>query len=204
MKTGMWLVVPALIGPALVACGDEEGPAAATADGTGGSVATGGKAATGGGSATGGAAGSGGVNADASAGGLANTGGANAGGAGTPGDSGAGGNVTTDSGPTGPAPRVTALSQTGHDRLFGVTRDAAGNIYTTGQISSAIDATADFSVLVAKFSPNGDLASGFGTGGVATKNVAIGGTSRELGRGIVVQSTRKIVVAGTAEHDPTS
>jgi uncharacterized delta-60 repeat protein len=138
--------------------------------------------------------------------GGSNTGGTSDGGSGAPGDSGAGGTDggSDSGGPTGPAPRVTALSQTGHDRLFGVTRDAGGNIYATGQISSAVDATADFSILVAKFSATGDLVSGFGTGGVATKNVTVGGTSREIARGIVVQSTGKIVVAGNAEHDPTA
>ena len=33
------------------------------------------------------------------------------------------------------------------------------------------------------------------------KNVAVGGTNREIARGIVVQSNGKIVIAGAAEHD---
>ena len=96
---------------------------------------------------------------------------------------------------------VVALSTAGHDRLFGVTFAPDGNILATGQISTDIDASADFSLLVAKFLPTGQLDRRFGNDGVLTKNVAVGGTNRELARGIVVQSTGNIVVAGAAEHD---
>ena len=56
-------------------------------------------------------------------------------------------------------------------------------------------------MLVAKFTPSGELDTSFGNGGVAVKNVAVGGTSREIARGIVVQSNGKVVIAGAAEHD---
>lgn len=96
---------------------------------------------------------------------------------------------------------VISLSTTGHDRLFGVTFAPDGNILATGQVSTDIDASADFSFVVAKFLPNGQLDRRFGNDGVVTKNVSIGGTARELARGIVVQSTGDIVIAGAAEHD---
>jgi uncharacterized delta-60 repeat protein len=113
--------------------------------------------------------------------------------------------TTGGSGPALPAPGeagVVSLSTTGHDRLFGVTFALDGNILATGQVSTDIDASADFSFVVAKFLPNGQLDRRFGNDGVVTKNVSIGGTARELARGIVVQSTGDIVIAGAAEHDP--
>jgi uncharacterized delta-60 repeat protein len=103
-----------------------------------------------------------------------------------------------------PEPRVVTLSATGHDRLYGVTHDSAGNIYATGQIATSIDADADFAMVVVKLTPEGELDATFGTGGVAQVNVAVGGTSLEVARGIVVQSTGRIVIAGAAEHDPAA
>ena len=94
---------------------------------------------------------------------------------------------------------VTALSPTGPDRFYGVTYDAQGNIYATGQMATTTDATADFAALVAKFTSAGVLDPTFGTGGWVMRNVAVG-TTGELFRGIVVQSTGKIVISGTVEH----
>lgn len=113
--------------------------------------------------------------------------------------------TTGSSGPALVAPgeaAVVSLSTTGHDRLFGVAFAPDGNILATGQVSTDIDASADFSMVVAKFLPNGQLDRRFGNDGVVTKNVSIGGAARELARGIVVQSTGDIVIAGAAEHDP--
>jgi uncharacterized delta-60 repeat protein len=101
-------------------------------------------------------------------------------------------------------PRVIALSAEGHDRLYGLAVDEAGNIYATGQIADGVEMTADFSLLVAKFTPDGELDTEFGRRGVATHNVTEGGGSREVARGIVVQSNGKIVIAGAAEHDPSA
>ncbi len=114
-------------------------------------------------------------------------------------------------GPAGPAvgggvsvdgAQVIALSLTGHDRLFGVVFAGDGGFYATGQIANDIATNADYSLIVAKFLPYGALDTSFGNDGIAVKNVAVGGTSRELARGIVLQSTGKIVIAGAAEHDP--
>jgi uncharacterized delta-60 repeat protein len=99
----------------------------------------------------------------------------------------------------GPQPTVLALSPGGHDRLFGATYDAAGNLYATGVTSATATATSDLAFIVAKFSPAGTLDPAFGTNGVATLNVIAGGGG-EVARGIVLQSSGKIVVAGTVEH----
>jgi uncharacterized delta-60 repeat protein len=104
----------------------------------------------------------------------------------------------------GPQPMAIELSKTGHDRLYGLTYDAAGNIYATGQLAEGVEATSDFSLVVAKFSPKGKLDPSFGTKGVAIQNVSEGGAAREVARGIVLQSTGKIVIAGAAEHDPSA
>ncbi|MBP6833776.1 MAG: hypothetical protein KA978_23520 [Deltaproteobacteria bacterium] len=98
------------------------------------------------------------------------------------------------------APRVLAISATGHDRFFGVTFDPAGNFYAVGVVSNGnVAATADFETVVAKFSAAGALDTTFGTGGYARRNLAVG-LGGEVARGIVVQSTGKIVVAATVEH----
>lgn len=107
--------------------------------------------------------------------------------------------------PPPPEPVVVSLSTTGHDRFFAVTHDADGNIYATGQIADSLEATADYEIMVAKFSPAGVLDTTFGGGdGVARVNVSTGGRAAEVARGIVVQSSGRIVVGGTAEHDPSA
>ena len=53
--------------------------------------------------------------------------------------------------------------------------------------------------MIAKLTPAGALDTSFGSGGVIVRNAA-NGTNGELFRNIVVQSTGKIVVAGTIEH----
>lgn len=102
-----------------------------------------------------------------------------------------------------PSPTVKPLivqgSPTGHDRFYGVTYDAQGNIFATGHVASGTDSATDYAALVAKFTPAGALDTTFGNGGIVTRNVAVG-TSGELFRAIVVQSTGKIVIAGTIEH----
>jgi uncharacterized delta-60 repeat protein len=176
---GAWSVLGASACLVLAAmapgCSDETGTSSGSASsGEGGSV----------GSAS--SAGSGGE------GGTASIGSGGAGGAG--GSAGGAGGSAEEA-----KPKVVALSDAGHDRFFGVTFDTKGNIYATGVIASSTDAAADFSTVVVKFLPTGELDATFGTGGVATHNLAVG-TNGEVTRGIVVQSTGKIVVAGTVEH----
>ena len=122
-----------------------------------------------------------------------------------PGGAGAGGEQPGGGGEGGGGEITEALpviinaSPTGHDRFYNTTFDAAGNLYAVGQITSSNDATADIATLVAKFTPQGKLDASFGSGGLYVRNV-VSGTNGELFRGIVVQSTGKIVVAGTIEQ----
>ena len=115
---------------------------------------------------------------------------------------GAAGNAGESGG--GPTPRVTIqkvfpLSPTGPDRLFGVTYGADGSIFAVGQIAISNDSNADQAMLLVKLTPEGNLDTSFGAGGVVVRNVA-SGTNGELYRGVSVQSTGKIVVLGNAEH----
>ena len=100
-----------------------------------------------------------------------------------------------------PQPKLVPISLTGHDRFFGVTFDAAGNIYVTGVTSATTAPTDDWQSFVAKFTPAGALDTTFGPNadGIARVNLAVG-TNGEVTRAIVVQSTGKIVIAGEAEH----
>ncbi|HVW28711.1 MAG TPA: hypothetical protein VHC69_25270, partial [Polyangiaceae bacterium] len=97
-------------------------------------------------------------------------------------------------------PIVTAVSKTGPDRFYGVTTDADGNVFAVGQIADSNDTTADFSMLLAKFTKEGALDESFGDRGIVIRNVIAGGTNGELYRGVAVQSTGKIIVSGQAEH----
>lgn len=193
---GVWLAGAVL---ALVGCGDDDGPSAAGSGAMGGS---GGGAASAGSAATGG---TGGIGGDAGAGGPAGTGGdggtgGDAGSAGTAGDGGAGGEAGTGGTfPSGPV-RIS-FSAAGPDRLYGVTFDPEGNIYAVGHIADSDDATADYAILIAKFTPDGELDDSFGTDGTVTLNAAVGGTNRETARGIVFQEDH-IVICGEAEHAP--
>jgi uncharacterized delta-60 repeat protein len=92
------------------------------------------------------------------------------------------------------------VSAIGNDRFYGVTYDPAGNIYAVGSTSDVLGSTADSALVVAKYSAAGVLDTTFGVGGYAIKNVTVGGLSAELARGIVVQSSGKIVIVGDAEH----
>jgi uncharacterized delta-60 repeat protein len=96
-------------------------------------------------------------------------------------------------------PEVLTLSATGHDRFYGVSYDDSDALYAVGQLTSSTDANADTELLLAKFTAQGKLDPSFGNGGVVVHNVAVG-TNGELFRGVVVQSTGKVVVSGAVEH----
>ena len=98
-----------------------------------------------------------------------------------------------------PQPEIVSLSRTGHDRFYGVTYDESGAIYAVGQITNSTAPDADTSLLLAKFTASGQRDPSFGSNGFVTRNVSPG-RSGELFRGIVVQSSGKIVVSGSAEH----
>lgn len=109
--------------------------------------------------------------------------------------------VATDAPPAvDPKLTVVKLSETANDRLFGVTYDKSGNIFATGVVGEAAGADADLAFVVAKFKPTGELDKTFGTNGFTKKNI-IAKKGGEVARGIVVQSTGKIVIAGTIEHE---
>jgi uncharacterized delta-60 repeat protein len=200
----------------VTACGDDEGSTPDDDAGSGGSAAgessggsdAGGKASAGssnGGKASAGTAGGGtagkGSAGSAGEGGMAlqpegGEGGQDVG----PGGSDAGGaGGETGGPPTNDAVQIIDASPTGHDRFYGTAFDAAGNIYAIGQITSSNDATADIATLIAKFTPAGVLDTSFGAGGFYVRNV-VNGTSGELFRNIVVQSSGKLVAVGTVEH----
>src|SRR5688572_14212682 len=92
-----------------------------------------------------------------------------------------------------------SISATGHDRLLGVTYGPDGSIYAVGYRTDDTAATADFSTVVVKFTADGAVDSNFGQSGYFTKNVVVG-KGGEVARGIVVQSSGKIVVSMTLEH----
>ncbi len=107
--------------------------------------------------------------------------------------------VPTDAGTPPAAPVTMAISAAGHDRFYGVTYDAMGRIYATGQAADSTETTADYRVFVARFTPTGERDMTFGTMGVASHNIAVG-TNGENARTLVVQSTGRVVVLATVEH----
>ncbi len=102
--------------------------------------------------------------------------------------------------PTFDRVQVTPLSTTDHDRLLGAAFDKQNRLYAAGWVGSG----ADQMMAVARFRSDGQPDATFGTNGVATVNVAQGGKAAELARGVVVQSSGKVVISGTVEHDPTA
>jgi uncharacterized delta-60 repeat protein len=122
----------------------------------------------------------------------------------------AGVDTGTDAGGDASADKITIAraSAVGHDRFYGVAHDKDGKIVAVGQVSSSIETTADYAILVARFLPTGEVDKTFGNDGFAVKNVAVGGQvaseNGENGRGVVILSDGKIVVAGQAEHDPAA
>ncbi len=105
--------------------------------------------------------------------------------------------VAPDAAPA--TPSVVALSATGHDRFFGVTFDPMGAFYAVGVMADGVAATDDFRTVVVKFNADGTRATGFGTMGVASHNLAVG-TNGEVARGVVVQPSGKVVALATVDH----
>ncbi len=94
----------------------------------------------------------------------------------------------------------TPLAAADADRFLSVTVGKDGKIYGVGFVAAA----GDQAMAVARVNPDGTLDRTFSDDGFATVNVATGGKAVETSRGIAVQSTGKVVVAGTFEHDPTA
>jgi uncharacterized delta-60 repeat protein len=113
---------------------------------------------------------------------------------------------------------VTAngISSTFDDRFNGVAIDSQNNVYATGYLGNGVVETGTSrQVVVAKFGPNAQLVSGFGSQGLALADLTpyLGlpddtattttddpDPSQEQGRDIALQSDGKIVVAGTYER----
>jgi uncharacterized delta-60 repeat protein len=119
-------------------------------------------------------------------------------------DSGTSEDSATDGGSTEPVVKIVPLSTTAHDRFRAVTFDSTGAFYAVGEIADVVipdsgAATPDVKTVLAKFKADGSLDTTFGTGGVVTKNI-IAAKEGEIARGIVVQSSGKIVIAATIDH----
>ncbi len=95
---------------------------------------------------------------------------------------------------------ATPLMGADGDRFLSVTVGKDGKIYGVGFVAAA----GDQSMAVARVTPDGKLDTTFSDDGFATVNVAPGGKAAETSRGIAVQSTGKVVVAGVFEHDPAA
>ena len=92
------------------------------------------------------------------------------------------------------------LSANAHDRFYTVVPGPGDTTYAVGFVGEG----ADQAFALAKVDATGKLDKSFGKEGVASVNVAIGGKALELARGLTVQSTGKIVIAGPVEHDVTA
>jgi uncharacterized delta-60 repeat protein len=197
------------------ACGDDDddgngsqgGSAGSSAGKNAGGSSTAGKSNGGsdaGGKTSGGSGGKGGSDIGGDAGNgpgpLGGAGGEDVGGAGGEagetlgGAGGEGGTPVADA-----VPILFNFSNTGHDRFYNSTFDAAGNLYAVGQLTATNETSADTATIVAKFTPKGELDKTFGNGGLFVKNLAPGANG-ELLRSIVVQSSGKIVAFGTMDH----
>ena len=75
-----------------------------------------------------------------------------------------------------------------------------GKIYGVGYVATA----GDQAMAVARLKADGSLDTTFSGDGFATVNVAPGGKTGENSRGVAVQSSGKVVIAGAFEHDPTA
>lgn len=100
----------------------------------------------------------------------------------------------TTGGPTEIAQPVPLATDT-HDRFFGVAWDG-NKIIGAGFVRDG----ADTKFAAARFNLDGTLDTTFGTGGLVTINITVGGGTEETARWVVVQSDGKIVIAGPAEH----
>ena len=92
------------------------------------------------------------------------------------------------------------ISTTEADRFHTVIATRENRYYAVGFVAL----NEDRHMAVARLGLTGELDPSFGQGGIATVNVAVGGKTVELARGVVVQSGGKVVIAGPVEHDPTA
>ncbi|MGK3991772.1 delta-60 repeat domain-containing protein [Sorangium sp. So ce1024] len=181
----------------VAACGDDTDNTGA--GGTGGAGGAGGATSTSS-SGTGGTGGEGGEG-----GGTGGEGGEGGGTGGEGGEGGGTGGTGGTGGGTGAEPwedgfaGVVALDEAADDRFWAVAFDDESRVYAAGHVA----VEGDTHMAVARFNTDGTLDTTFGTNGIARINVVEGGTT-ETARGIVVQSSGKVVLAGNVEHDPSA
>jgi uncharacterized delta-60 repeat protein len=94
----------------------------------------------------------------------------------------------------------TTMSAADADRFLSVTVGKDGKIYGVGFVATA----GDQAMAVARLRADGSLDTTFSDDGFATINVATGGKTAETSRGVAVQTSGKVVIAGTIEHDPAA
>ncbi|MPZ47921.1 MAG: hypothetical protein GEU75_01155 [Dehalococcoidia bacterium] len=92
------------------------------------------------------------------------------------------------------------LSASAHDRFMATAIAPDGKIYGAGFITQGDD----HAMAVARLTAAGALDTTFGTGGIASLNVAIGGKAAELARSVIIQSNGKVAIAGPVERDPAA
>jgi uncharacterized delta-60 repeat protein len=93
---------------------------------------------------------------------------------------------------------ASPLSATDPDRFMAVAAGEGDMFYGAGFVATG----GDQALAVARFDADGALDKTFGTNGIASVNVAVGGKAVEIARGVVVQADGKVVVAGPVEHAP--
>lgn len=99
-----------------------------------------------------------------------------------------------------PVVKAVPLSAAGTDAFHAAAFDSKGRLYAAGVVADSTDANADRAMVVARFLADGTLDASFGDGGIVRQNVVEAGGG-ESARAVVVQSTGKIVIAGTVEAD---
>jgi uncharacterized delta-60 repeat protein len=94
--------------------------------------------------------------------------------------------------------KASPLSTTTSDRFMAIAAAPGGGFYAAGFTTEA----SDQSLSVSKLKADGSLDTAFGTAGVASVNVAVGGKTAEVARAVAVQSDGKVLIGGPFEHDP--
>jgi uncharacterized delta-60 repeat protein len=93
------------------------------------------------------------------------------------------------------------LSTGTHDRFMAVAQASDGKTYAAGFVTVG---DGDQSMAVARIDNSGKLDTTFGTGGIASVNVGVGGKTGELARAVAIQPDGKIVISGPFEKDPAA
>jgi uncharacterized delta-60 repeat protein len=100
-----------------------------------------------------------------------------------------------------PTPALVPLAAAGTDQLLGAAAGPGGTLYAVGFRAPGVMTTDDREMVLVRLTAAGALDTTFSGDGITTINVTVGGRNGELARGIAVQSTGKVVIAGAIEHD---